>query len=75
MAEAKKKTVRIHLFKDNGRYKDDVFVGVNGVNYKIQRGVDVDVPPEVAEVLERWRRRRWRSWRQRLPQPSSKKTR
>ena len=42
----------IHLFKDNGRYKDDVFVGVNGVNYKIQRGVDVDVPPEVAEVLE-----------------------
>lgn len=52
MAEAKKKMVRIHLFKDNGRYKDDVFVGVNGVNYKIQRGVDVDVPPEVAEVLE-----------------------
>ena len=45
MAEAKKKTVRIHLFKDNGRYKDDVFVGVNG-------GVDVEVPPEVAEVLE-----------------------
>ena len=27
-------------------------MGVNGVNYKIQRGVDVDVPPEVAEVLE-----------------------
>ena len=52
MAEAKKKTVRIHLFKDNVRYKDDVFVGVNGVNYMIQRGVDVEVPPEVAEVLE-----------------------
>ena len=52
MAEAKEETVRIHLFKDNGRYKDDVFVGVNGVNYKIQRGVDVDVPPEEAEVLE-----------------------
>ena len=52
MAEAKKKTVRIHLFKDNGRYKDDVFVGVNGINYMIQRGVDVEVPPEVAEVLE-----------------------
>ena len=52
MAEAKKKTVRIHLFKDNGRYKDDLFVGVNGVNYMIQRCVDVEVPPEVAEVLE-----------------------
>ena len=51
MAEAKKKTVRIHLFKDNGRYKDDVFVGVNGVNYMIQRGVDVEVPAAVAEVL------------------------
>ena len=51
MAEAKKKTVRIHLFKDNGRYKDDVFVGVNGVNYMIQRGVDVEVPKAVAEVL------------------------
>lgn len=29
-----------------------MFVGVNGVNYMIQRGVDVEVPPEVAEVLE-----------------------
>ena len=51
MAEAKKKTVRIHLFKDNGRYKDDVFVGVNGETYLIQRGVDVEVPKAVAEVL------------------------
>ena len=25
---------------------------VNGVNYKIRRGVEVEVPPEVAEVLE-----------------------
>ncbi len=24
----------------------------NGVNYKIRRGVEVEVPPEVAEVLE-----------------------
>ena len=44
--------VHIRLFSDNGRYKGDVFVSVNGVNYKIQRGVDVAVPPEVAEVLE-----------------------
>ena len=35
-----KKNVRIRLFKDNG------------VNYKIRRGVEVEVPPEVAEVLE-----------------------
>ena len=30
----------------------DLFVSVNGVNYKIRRGVEVEVPPEVAEVLE-----------------------
>ena len=33
MAEEK---VRIKLFKDNGRYKSDLFVSVNGVNYKIR---------------------------------------
>ena len=47
-----KKNVRIRLFKDNSRYKGDLFVSVNGVNYKIRRGVEVEVPPEVAEVLE-----------------------
>ena len=27
-------------------------MSVNGVSYKIRRGVEVEVPPEVAEVLE-----------------------
>ena len=49
MAEEK---VRVKLFKDNGRYKGDLFVSVNGVNYKIRRGVEVEVPKAVAEVLE-----------------------
>ena len=49
---SEKKAVRIKLFKDNSRYKEDLFVSVNGVNYKIRRGVEVKVPPEVAEVLE-----------------------
>ena len=44
------KNVRIRLFKDNSRYKGDLFVSVNGVNYKIRRGVEVEVPPAV--VLE-----------------------
>ena len=43
------KNVRIRLFKDNSRYKGDLFVSVNGV---IRRGVEVEVPPAVAEVLE-----------------------
>ena len=47
-----RKNVRIRLFKDNSRYKGDLFVSVNGVSYKIRRGVEVEVPPEVAEVLE-----------------------
>lgn len=47
-----KKNVRIRLFKDNSWYKGDLFVSVNGVSYKIRRGVEVEVPPEVAEVLE-----------------------
>ena len=50
--EKQQKSVRIRLFQDNGRYKGDLFVSVNGVNYKIRRGVEVQVPPEVAEVLE-----------------------
>ena len=49
MAEEK---VRVKLFKDNGRYKSDLFVSVNGVNYMIRRGVEVEVPRAVAEVLE-----------------------
>ena len=45
--------VRIRLFKDNGRYKSDLFVSVNGVNYKIRRGRGGwKCPASVAEVLE-----------------------
>ena len=44
--------VKIRLFKDNARYQNDVFVGVNGRSYMIRRGEEVEVPPEVAEVLE-----------------------
>ena len=43
--------VAIKLFKDGKEYKDDVFVGINGRKYLIQRGVEVMVPPEVAEVI------------------------
>lgn len=43
--------VTIHLFKDSGKYKDAVTVGVNGKFWQIERGVDVEVPRNVAEVL------------------------
>ncbi len=43
--------VKIKLFKDNGQYKDDVFVAVNGRTFQIMRGVEVEVPDYVEEVL------------------------
>ena len=50
-APAEKDTEVVHLFKDSHRYSEPVFVGVNGETYLIQRGVDVEVPKAVAEVL------------------------
>ncbi len=46
------KMSKIKLFKDNERYKDDVFVAVNGKSFQIKRGVEVEVPEYVAQVLE-----------------------
>lgn len=65
MAEAKKaekatvdpeqtawEPVKIKLFKDNDKYKDDVFVAVNGRTFLIKRGEEVEVPRCVKEVLD-----------------------
>lgn len=46
------KRVTVRLFKDNRKYKNDVTVCLNGKFYKIQRGVSVEVPEAVAEILE-----------------------
>jgi hypothetical protein len=45
--------VKVKLFKDGRDYKDDVFIQINGRSYLIQRGVEVEVPEAVAEVLKR----------------------
>lgn len=50
--KTEKGMVTIKLFKDNDRYKDDVFVAVNGKGYVIKRGVEVEVPLCVKEVLD-----------------------
>lgn len=49
---AEKKTVKIRLPLTRNE-KEDVFVGLNGKTYLIKRGVDVEVPVGVAEILER----------------------
>jgi hypothetical protein len=47
-AKEKVVTIRIPRSRDN---QDDVFVGVNGRTWLIKRGVEVEVPECVAEVI------------------------
>lgn len=44
--------VSVKLFKDTGKYKDDVFVGCNGENCLIQRGERVEIKRKFAEILD-----------------------
>ena len=44
-------TVIVHLFKDNGDYKDDVYVSVNNREWRVPRGVDYELPGPAAAVL------------------------
>lgn len=44
--------VEVRLFKDNNKYKDDVFVSVNGENCVIKRGERVKIKRKFALVLE-----------------------
>lgn len=52
------KMVKIRLFQDGDKYKDDVFVGWNGKDYLIKRGVNVEVPVGVAEIVYRSEKQR-----------------
>ena len=45
--------VEVKLFKDNNKYKDDVFVSINGENCVIKRGVRVKVKRKFAELLDK----------------------
>ena len=59
LEEARKRgeeLVEIELFKDSGKYKDDVFVAVNGENCVIKRGERVKVKRKFADALERSQR-------------------
>lgn len=45
------KTTTINLFYDGDKYKDPLFVGINGMTWLVKRGEPVEVPVEVAEVI------------------------
>lgn len=51
MAEAKKKMVNIFIPYVEGE-TEYTFVSVNDVDYQIKRGESVEVPVEVAEVIQ-----------------------
>ena len=44
--------VEVKLFKDNNKYKDDVYVSVNGDNCVIKRGQRVQIKRKFANVLD-----------------------
>ena len=44
--------ISVKLFKDNDRYKDDVYVAVNGQNCVIKRGEWVKIKRKFALVLD-----------------------
>lgn len=45
--------VEVKLFKDNNKYKDDVFVSINGENCVIKRGIRVKIKRKFAELLDK----------------------
>ncbi len=45
-------TVAVKLFRDNDRYRDDVYVAVNGHNCVIKRGEWVKIKRKFALVLD-----------------------
>ena len=47
-----KQPVTIKLFKDNGKYRDDVYVAVNDRSFLIKRGVEVTVPRFIEQALK-----------------------
>lgn len=49
--EAAEKTVKIRIPRIRGEEDEDVFVGVNGRTWLIKRGVEVEVPECVANVI------------------------
>lgn len=50
---AEKKMVPVELFRDNGKYKNDIYVCVNGKPWNVPRGKRVEIPESHAEVIQR----------------------
>lgn len=44
--------VEVELFRDGGKYSNDVYVSVNGENCIVQRGVPVKIKRKFYEVIQ-----------------------
>ncbi len=44
--------VPVYIFKGDGKYKDDITIGVNGKLWRIRRGREVMIPYYVKAVLD-----------------------
>ena len=44
-------TTTVNLFYDGDKYKEPLFVGINGMTWLVKRGEPVEVPVEVADVI------------------------
>ena len=51
MAKEKEEMITFQLHKDSSKYSSDVFVGINGKTWLIKRGVPVELPKPVYDVL------------------------
>lgn len=56
------KTESIRLFKDEYRYKQPLYVAINGKNWYIRRGAGVDLPKYVADFISQLEAEDQRIW-------------
>ena len=57
-----KEFVKVRLFKDDYRYKEPLFVGINGRTWMIPRGKEVELPKYVADFVEQQMKDEARIW-------------
>jgi hypothetical protein len=54
--------VKVKLFRDEYRYKQPLYVAINGRNWLIKRGVEVTLPKYVADFIEQQMREEAAIW-------------
>lgn len=71
VAKPKSKDVVTIMIAEDENDRQPVFVGVNGKSYRIKRGMEVEVPASVAEVLKNAKQSSYRNgeWKTRPTYP------